>query len=125
MATYGTYQSPGPVKLTFYGIILLLGFFVMAHLVRGMYQDSNPGPMNQARAEERKKTRLELNAKATEELTKGNSSPAANGTIKLPIARAMELTVEAYKNPAAAHSNLVARVQKATAPQPEQPSPFE
>jgi hypothetical protein len=50
------------------------------------------------------------------------------GFVRLPIDRAMELTVEEYKNPAAARTNLVARADKAGAPAPkppEAPSKFE
>ena len=39
--------------------------------------------------------------------------------VRIPIARAMQMTVEAYQNPAQARSNLIARAQKAAEPLPQ------
>jgi len=50
------------------------------------------------------------------------------GLVRLPISVAMQITENEWQNPAAARSNLVARVEKATAPAPAapaKPSPFE
>jgi hypothetical protein len=88
----------------------------MFYVVRGMYRENNPGRVNSARAAERTKARQELNEKASAALQQGGVIDAAKGLVRLPIARAMEMTVQAYQDPAAAHSNLVARAQKAAAP---------
>ena len=48
--------------------------------------------------------------------------------MRLPIAEAMKLALREWQNPAAARSNLIARVEKATAAPPTapaKPSPFE
>jgi hypothetical protein len=45
-----------------------------------------------------------------------------NNVVRLPIDRAMQLVVEGEKNPAAFRSNLMARVEKASAPPPNPPS---
>ena len=53
---------------------------------------------------------------------------AGKGLVRLKIDRAVELTIEEYKNPAAARTNLIARAEKASAPppkEPEVPSKFE
>ena len=50
------------------------------------------------------------------------------GLIRLPIDRAMELAIVKWKNPAAARSNLISQIDKASAPAPkapEKPSAFE
>jgi len=50
------------------------------------------------------------------------------GIVRLPIQRAVELTLQEWQNPAAARSNLISRVDKATAvppKAPEKPNPFE
>ena len=52
----------------------------------------------------------------------------AKGVVRLPIAEAMRLALRDWQNPAAARSNLIARVEKATAvppTAPEKPSEFE
>jgi|1185.fasta_scaffold1123021_2 hypothetical protein len=128
MASYGTYNSPGGFKLTLYGIVILAAFFVMFLIVRGMYHEHPFQPINAERAQLRKKTRMELTAKATEALNTAGWVDQNKKIVRLPVARAIELTIEAYKRPEAARSNLIARVQKASAPapaQPAQPSPFE
>ncbi len=120
MATYGTYQSPGAFKLTVYGAVIGLSFFAMFYMVRSAYRDYNPQPVNHARALERAKVRLELTGKAQTNLTSAGWVDQPKGIVRLPIAQAMRMTVEAYQNPEAAHSNLVARSQKAAAPAPVQ-----
>ena len=50
------------------------------------------------------------------------------GVVRLPIADAMQLVLRDWQNPAAARSNLIARVEKATAAPPvapAKPSAFE
>jgi hypothetical protein len=119
MATYGTYNSPGPFKITIYGIGILFSFLIMFYLVRGMYRENYKGPVNSARATERGKARRELQAKMATLLQTPGWVNSNKAIVRLPITRAMELTVSAYQNPEAAHSNLVARSQKAAAPAPQ------
>ena len=116
MANYGTYNSPGGFKLTVYGIVIAACFLLMFYVVRGMYIKNNPGRVNSARAAERVKARNELREKTTTALLQGGMIDTNKGIVRLPIARAMQLTVEAYQNPEAARSNLVARAQKAAEP---------
>jgi hypothetical protein len=120
MATYGTYNTPGAFKLTAYAIVILASFLILLCLVRGMYHESNPGPINKARAMERAKTRIALTEKANANLASAGWVDKIKGIVRLPIARAMQLTVEAYQHPEAGHSNLVMRAQKAAAPAPQQ-----
>jgi hypothetical protein len=119
MATYGTYDRPGPFKLTIYGLAIAAGFLIMLYVAREMFREFNPGPVNSARAAERIKTRQELNAKALDALNKGGIIDSNKGLIRLPIVRAMQITVEGYQNPEAALTNLVARAQKAAEPPPQ------
>jgi len=120
MATYGTYNSPGGFKLTVYGVVIAAGFFVMFYLVRSAYHEYNPPPVNRARALERAKVRNELTTKAISNLTTSGWVDQAKGIVRLPIARAIQMTIEAYQSPEAAHSNLVARSKKSEAPAPVQ-----
>ena len=47
------------------------------------------------------------------------------GIVRIPLERALELTLTEWKNPAAARTNLIARAEKAFAKPPEKPNPFE
>lgn len=128
MATYGTYNSPGPVKITFYGFAILFAFLIMFFLVRGMYRENYTGRVNSARAADRIKARKELETKSATLLNTAGWVNSNKAIVRLPIARAMELMVQGYQQPEAARSNLVARSQKAAQPEPAappQPSPFE
>jgi hypothetical protein len=117
MATYGTYNSPGGFKLTVYGIVIAACFLMMFYIVRGMYIENNPGRINSARAAERIKARNQLREKSATALMNGGVIDTNKPSlVRLPIARAMQMTVEAYKNPEAARSNLIARAQKAAEP---------
>jgi hypothetical protein len=118
MATYSTYNTPGGFKLTVYGIVIAVCFLLMFYIVREMFIENNPGRVNSARAAERIKARNELREKTSTALLQGGMVDTNKGVVRLPIARAMQLTIEAYQNPEAARSNLIARAQKAAAPAP-------
>lgn len=45
--------------------------------------------------------------------------------VRLPIDRALELVEVEWQNPVAARSNLILRVETATAPLPKPPNPYE
>ncbi len=120
MATYGTYNSPGGFKLTIYGIVIIGLFFTLFFFTRGMYRENRTErPNATARAAERIKARDELRKTTAAALANGGMVDTNKGIVRIPIARAMQLTVEAYQNPQAAHSNLVARAQKAAEPAPQ------
>lgn len=120
MAQYGTYNSPGGFKLTVYGIAIVVLFFAMYYFTRGMYRDNSTSrPGATARAAERIKARDELRTKTAAALSNGGVIDTNKGLVRIPISRAMEMTVKAYEDPAAARSNLAARAQKAAAPAPQ------
>jgi hypothetical protein len=120
-----------------YAIAVAGAFLIVAGLVWVMISYTRPGPLGTARADERKKALVELRAANTETLTSYGIVDPAKGTVRLPMidketggpGRAMQLALQLWeKNPAAARSNLIARVEKATAPAPkapEKPSQFE
>ena len=120
MANYGTYNSPGGFKLTIYGLAIIALFFAMFYFTRGMYRENYAGrPGAKVRAAERLKARDDLRQKSAAALSNGGPIDTNKGLVRIPIARAMQMTVEAYQNPDAARSNLVARAQKAAAPAPQ------
>jgi hypothetical protein len=120
-----------------YAIAVVGAFLIVAGLVWVMISYTRPAPLGATRAEERKKTLVELRAANTEALTSYGILDPAKGTVRLPMidketggpGKAMQLALQLWeKNPAAARSNLIARVEKATAPAPkapEKPSQFE
>jgi hypothetical protein len=112
--------------VTFFAV--LGAFLVVALLVGLMKYYTRPAPLNQARVEERKKVLAEFRAEDERGLNTYEVIDAGKGLVRLKIDRAMELTFEEYKNPAAARTNLLARAEKAAAvppKAPEAPSQFE
>jgi hypothetical protein len=89
---------------------------------------TQPAPLGADRAQERIKNLTELRAADYEAANNYAWKDQSKGLVRLPVDRAMELTLQEWQNPAAARSDLIARMEKATAPAPkapEQPSEFE
>jgi hypothetical protein len=102
-------------------------FLLSALLVWAMYRYNRPPVLGGERAEERRQN-LRTVRQADQEALNAYSWDAAKGTGKLPIEQAMRLTIDEWRNPASARSNLLGRVEKANAPPPkapEKPSEFE
>lgn len=112
--------------VSFVGVLGAL--LVVVVLVAAMKHYTKPAPLNQARIDERKKALAEIRAENQRGLNTYEVTDAGKGIVRLKIDRAMELTVEAYKNPANAQKELAARADKAFAPAPkapEKPNQFE
>jgi hypothetical protein len=122
-------MNPTPSSQKTASFVGILGaFLVIGVLVYAMKYYTRPAPLNQARVEERKKALGEIRDADAKALTSYEMLDAGKGIVRLKIDRAMALTLEEYKNPAAARSNLIARADKAAAAPPkapEQPSVFE
>ena len=103
-------------------IVAALGtFLIMAGLVWITIQYTRPAPLNTARINERYDNLKKLRAEEAKTLNEYDWQDQAKGFVRLPITNAMELIVREYQNPAAARSNLIARVEKATAAPPKAP----
>ena len=101
--------------------------FVALVLVTKNYTQPAPA-IDEARKAERARALVELRAAEAEALHNPGWVDQAKGVVRLPIAEAMKLAEREWQNPAAARSNLIARVEKATAlppKAPEKPSEFE
>ena len=124
-------MSPQPVgeRTTLaYAIGILGSFLIVAALVWAMRHYTQPPPLGEDRIALRKKALAELRATETEELNSYGWLDQSKGIVRLPIAEAMKLALRDWQNPAAGRSNLIARVEKATAlppKTPEKPSQFE
>jgi hypothetical protein len=111
-----------------YALGILGSFLIVAALVWAMLHYTQPPPLGEDRIAVRKKALAELRAAEAEELNNYGWVDQGKGVVRLPIADAMKITLREWQNPAAARSNLIARVEKATAAPPkapEKPSPFE
>src|ERR1051325_3730412 len=120
------YYIQSAPKVFFYSAGIIALFLLMAYMTRSIYRKYNPPAYNAARAAERKKALHDMRVAASNELFHAGILNSNKGIVRLPIERAMELTIEQWKNPVVGHSNLVALAIKANEPppkQPEQPSP--
>jgi hypothetical protein len=107
---------------------ILGSLLIVAALVWAMQHYTQPPPLGEDRVAQRKKALAELRAAEASELTSYGWLDQTKGIVRLPIAEAMKLALREWQNPPAARSNLIARVEKATAvppPPPAKPSPFE
>ena len=101
-----------------YLVAILGAFLFVAALVWVMQRYTKPAPVDQGRVQERKKYQAEIRAAEMEALHNYAWQDQSKGLVRLTIERAKELTLQEYKNPAAARSNAMARAQKAFAPPP-------
>ena len=111
-----------------YTAAILGAFLLMFFLVRAMKRYTSPPPINQQRAQERLKALTDQRATSSDFLKNYAWQDQSKQIVRLPIERAMELVLEEWKNPVAARTNLIARMERATAlppKEPEKPSPLE
>ena len=107
---------------------ILGSFLIVAALVWAMQRYTQPPPLGEDRVAVRKKALADLRAAEATELENYGWIDQAKGVVRLPITEAMKLALRDWQNPAAARSNLIARVEKATAvppAAPAKPSAFE
>jgi hypothetical protein len=122
-ATSATETRTGLVyTLTIIGAFLIVGFLVLV-----MYNFTKPAPLGQNRAAERAKALTELRAYESDQLNNVGWVDPAKGIVRLRIQDAMKIVEQQWgKDPAAARSNLISRVEAANPPPPKPaPSVFE
>src|SRR5215467_5603592 len=111
-----------------YVLTVLCCFLIVAALVWAMRHFTQPPPLGEDRAATRAKALAELRAAEAEALTTTGWVDPTKGLVRLRIEDAMKWVEQEWaRDPVAAHSNLISRVEKATAPpprQPEKPSQF-
>jgi hypothetical protein len=103
-------------------------FLIFAALVWVMWRYARPVPLGEDRVAVRRKALAELRAAEAETLNNYAWQDQAKGIVRLPITEAMKLAEREWQQPAAARSNLIARVEKATAlppKPPEKPNPYD
>ena len=104
-------------------------FLIVAALVWVMRHYTRPASLDEDRVAVRTKALAELRATEAEALSTPAWIDQSKGLVRLPIQDAMKLVEQEWgQNPAAARSNLISRVEKATftpPPPPPKPSAYE
>jgi uncharacterized protein YdaU (DUF1376 family) len=122
-------MNAAPQRTTLaYAFGFLGSLLIVAWLVWVMHRYTQPAPLAEDRKAMRAKNLSELRGAEHEALTTTAWIDQPKGIVRLRIQDAMALVEREWRNPPAARSNLIARVEKATfvpPPPPAQPSPFE
>ena len=114
-----------------YFVAIVATFFIMAWLVSFVRKYTEPPPLNQVRIEERRKALAELEAANADVLNHYGWVDQGKGLVRLPLDRAMQLTLEEWRKPWLARSNMLLLATLAAsnppppAPMPKQPNIFE
>ena len=109
-------------------VVALAALLVVAGLVWAMEHYTTPEDLTAAKAVERARNLADLRAAENAVVDSYGWVDASKGVVRLPIERAMELTLQAWQDPARARADLNERVERATyvpPPPPEKPSEFE
>ena len=110
------------------GVAFLIACFLFAALVVKVKWSTPVPAIDADRAAVRARALAEIRAAEAQALNQPGWIDENRGLVRLPIDVAMQITEREWQYPAAARSNLMARVEKATAPvppAPAKPSPFE
>jgi hypothetical protein len=89
---------------------------ILAALIWVMYHVAPPPRVDEAHWAERKRNLAELNAQNLDLLENYGWIDQNKGVVRLPIERAIELSIKEWQNPAVARSNLIARADFAAPP---------
>ena len=111
-----------------YAVALIGALLIMAGLVWLMrYYTATPSLFAE-RSAERMQVRAEFDAANTPIVNTYDWQDQTRGIIRIPVDRAVDLTVQEWQNPKAARADLMARAAKAFAPLPKPPekkNPYE
>ena len=119
--SHGNGNNSSCVTKAVYFVTILGVFLIMYGLVRIMIHYTRPAPVGVERVALRLKNMADYKAATAEAINNYGWVDPVKGIVRLPMDRAMELTVREWQNPAAARSNLIERVTKATALPPKPP----
>lgn len=118
-------NQSGKGKMAFTVVAVLATFLLMAFLVRQMVKLTKPAAVSAAVGAARAEENAKIRAAGVEAAKNWGYSDQARGMVRLPIEDAMKLTVQGYQNAAAFKTDLVARVEKASAPPPKPKNEYE
>jgi hypothetical protein len=106
-----------------YALAVIGAILVVVFLDRQLKKYTAPPPVDVGRAEERAKALAEIRNTEADALNNSGWIDPTKGIVRLKIDDAMNLEEQEWKNPEAARSNLLARVEKANPPPPPPPPP--
>jgi len=118
-------NNSGKGKLAVTVLAILASFLLVAFLVIQMIKIVRPGPVGADRAAARAKDNADIRGAGADALKNWGYVDQPKGIVRMPIEEAIKVTVQGYQNSAAFHSNLVVRVEKATAVPPPPKNEFE
>ena len=99
-----------------YGIAILGAFLIVGGLTWIMIKQTAPPALGRAREEERLKNLKELRAVTTDQLDSYGYADQPKGLVRIPVGKAIELTLQEWKDPAKGRAVLIERIEKATKP---------
>lgn len=102
------------------GTMLLVG-----GLAWWIFHRTQPPGVDTARATLRYSNLVEIRSAAHAALTTAEPIDKVKGIYRIPITNAMELMLRLWQDPAAGRTDLLARIERATAKPPEKPSEYE
>jgi hypothetical protein len=106
-----------------YALAILGAILIVVFLDRELKKYTAAPPVDAGRAEERSKALAEIRNTENDALNNTVWIDPTKGVVRLMIDDAMYMVEQEWKNPAAARSNLLARVEKANPPPPPPPPP--
>lgn len=106
-------------------LAIIAAFLLMAFLVRQMTKVAQPPPVGAERAIARARDNAAIRAEGSAALQSWGYVDPTRGIVRMPIEDAMKLTVQGYQHAAAFHTDVLARVEKATAPPPKPKNEYE
>jgi len=114
------HQAPNGAGAAALGFVMLC--FILAGLMLAMKHFARPPAIDADQAVARGKVLADLRTAESNALNNAGWIDQNRGLVRLPISVALQITENEWQNPAAARSNLNARVEKATAPAPVAPA---
>jgi hypothetical protein len=117
--------KPGKATAAISVLAIVAAFLLMAFLVRQMTKLAQPPPVGAERAIARARDNAAIRAEGATALQSWGYVDPSRGVVRLPIEEAIKLTVQGYQNPAAYRTNVLARVEKASAPPPKPKNEYE
>jgi hypothetical protein len=113
------------VKAVWRALVLGLLFSGLALVAWLLMRTTQPPALDAARAELRRKNLADLRVLERHALETYAWLNRSNGIIRLPLSNALTMSVKFWQDPVAGRSNLLARLERATAKPPEPFNPYE
>jgi hypothetical protein len=111
------------VTIAAWSVGILGTFLLMALLLWAMYHYTRPDPLGADRVQERHQFLREIRTADAQALQDYAWIDQSKGFVRIPLERALELTVREWQDPAAARARLIERVGQVFAEPPAAPEP--